>query len=77
MTRIPRNVKPKVFKPIEKIGKKINPITEKIDAKISGRNFESNIIAPMTHRTIISAVIQLPLSIFRHIILSNDNLVNS
>ena len=30
MTRIPRNVKQKVFKPIEKIGKKINPITEKL-----------------------------------------------
>ena len=43
-----------------KIARIINPITAGIALRISGRNFESNIIAPMTHRTISRAIIKPP-----------------
>ena len=44
-----------------KIARIINPITAGIALRISGINFESNITAPITHRTITKGIIKSPL----------------
>ena len=47
-----------------KIARIINPITERIEEKISGRNFASSAIPPMIHKTTSKATIKSPLFTF-------------
>lgn len=56
-----------------KIARIINPITAKIDLKISGINFESNITIPMIHKTTIKGIIKIPPFIFFIILCFNYN----